>query len=217
MNLLAVLLFAQVSVSTPEQFTFREHEPIELRADVTLEEGFAIAFRSWSVDRPALGREYDGGNVYTVWAPPGTYTIEMDCLLINWDAKKFEKVQRVFTVHVQGAQPPPPVPPSPPDPIPPGPTPITDPVKHVVILQNDETSVKAAQQLLLLRDSLPTEYHLTIHHVGDLDEGGKPSSVLAKYQALVKEYPAVFFVVPTGSVKRQFVFETAQGVLDGLK
>lgn len=210
-------LLMQVTVSAPEQFTFREHEPIELRADVTLEPGFSIAFRSWSVDKPAAGREYDGGNVFTVWAPPGTYSIEMDCLLINWDAKQFQKVKRVFVVHVQGARPPTPTPPTPPDPIPPGPQPITDPVTWIVILQNDSTTIKQAQELLHLRDNLPSQFLLTIAHAGDLDEDGKTSNVVAKYQPLAKDLPATFLVTKTGQVTRQFLFTTAKDVLEELK
>lgn len=209
--MLAYLLLLQVTVSPPESFTFNVNEPIELRANIELKEGFKIAMRSWQVDKPANGREYEGGDLFAVWAPVGHYTIEMECLLINWDTRNFDKIKRVYNIHVQGGQPPPP------NPIPPGPIPVTDPVKHLIILQNDMTTIKQAQELLILRSQVPTKYTLTIAHVEDLDSEDKISPIVQKYKNLVKEYPAVFFVTEDGRIVRQIIFQSSKELYEILR
>lgn len=96
-----------LSVSSPQRLEFDAYEPIELRADIEIPDGFVVAMYDWKIDRPGRGREYDGGRTFAVWGAPGLYEVELEATLINWEAKQFQKIERVFTLAVQGANPPP--------------------------------------------------------------------------------------------------------------
>lgn len=120
---------AEAQIRATDSYQYQAHEPIELRADLEIPAGFVVAKLDWTIDRPAAGREYEEGNVFCIWAPAGRYDCELEALLLNWETREFREIERVYTVWVQGAQPPP-VKPPPVDP-PPAPAKKVDRVTYI--------------------------------------------------------------------------------------
>jgi|TARA_R100000789_G_C3020799_1_gene153453 hypothetical protein len=112
MNALSIALLSallgQVNVLAEQEFTYKEHRAIELSADIQIEEGFEIAKIQWRTRATKTDlRPHDKGSTCSVWAPPGKYEITLDAWMINWESKKFDSVERIFNITVEGSRPPP--------------------------------------------------------------------------------------------------------------
>ncbi len=155
MNLTLLLLTlttsGPISVSTEQEFTFPEHRAIELQADLEIPEGFELAKIQWRTRAIQVDlRPHDDGNTCSVWASPGTYEITLDAWLVNWEAKKFDSIEKIFNLTVQGSRPPPdnddPDVPDPPDP------PTSGAAYSVVIREASKLTADQTTALLEIRD-----------------------------------------------------------------
>jgi len=81
-------------------------EPIVIEADVEIPDGWSALF-DWDVERPAKGREVNNGRTLHVWAPPGTYEIELEVFLAKAEDSKvvFDKKTSVTQLTVTGTVP----------------------------------------------------------------------------------------------------------------
>jgi len=204
MSWLAILVafVPPLGVSVSPVLNFEEHEPIELRAELEIPEGFDVAMIDWSIrGAGASGREYDDANVFAVWASPGRYEIECEAMLVNWEARQFRKIERVYVLAVQGAQPPPfPVDPVTPDP--PKPIEVTGPLYSIVIRKAELLTADQTEALLQIRtwaDRQDNVRHLEFPPDavnGDGSENEVVQSYVAKMPSGAK-MPYVFVVQKT--------------------
>jgi len=164
-------------------------EPIVIEADVEVPEGWSAMF-DWDLERPAKGRETNSGRTLYVWAPPGTYEIELEVFLAKYnDATKaieFKKETSVTQLTVTGSVPPPD--PKPPDPTP-GPT--IGRLSTVLILRDnlaDTTTEAATLQRIRQSETFQggTPKLLILSKAGETPEG-KPDPLVAKYLSLVPD------------------------------
>jgi len=184
-------IFADVAVE--EKFVFQPYRAIELTSSVEVEPGFQIARIQWRTRSIEVDlRPHDGGKTCSVWAPPGTYEIMLDAWLVNWDAKQFDGVERIFNITVEGARPPPkpvdPDGPTIPDPV----TPTSGDLWSIVLRVSEKLSGSQSIALLTLRE-WADEHDGRVHHYEFSPDAQK---IDESTDAAVKKYVDL---VPVGS------------------
>jgi hypothetical protein len=194
-TLLALLLLGQVNVLAEQEFTYKEHRAIELSADIQIEEGFEIAKIQWRTRAPKIDlRPHDKGQTCSVWAPPGEYEITLDAWMINWESKKFDSVERIFNITIEGSRPPPDIP-DPPDDIK-----TSGKVTAIIISEASKQTGKQSDALLEIRTFVDANQEdvsqITLDPDAENPDGSK--------NEVVKEYVKR---IPSGS-KLPFVFLT---------
>ena len=206
----------RLSVSAEDAFTFKAHRAVVLNAEIELKPGFKVARVQWrtrsiEVDlRPTdiieTATNEDGTTAVTVlqgarcsvWAPPGTYEVTLDAWLINWTAQEFDTIERIFTITIEGARPPP------------GPTEDDDPpppdeqtsgkVFSVVIAEAARLTAQQSKTLLDLRTFADRNQAAVSHTVFPPDAenaDGSKNETVQKYVAKLPSgarFPFVFFV-----------------------
>lgn len=97
-------LMAQVQLAG--QLEVMEHEPAVMESTFVEPVGASVLL-DWKVDKPARGREFDGARVFAVWAPPGTYEVELDIVTaILVDGKiKLDKDEQIYNLVVKSKGP----------------------------------------------------------------------------------------------------------------
>jgi hypothetical protein len=180
--LLAPVCFAQISV--PAEIAV--HQPIVVQSEQQ-----ADAY-IWRVSSPAARRTLDAGRVIHVWAPPGTYTLELTTirLEIDWEALTsrliYDEHVAVFTV--AGSSPGPGPGPGPePTPNPYRPAPefqvSVAPVKAIRLEQPD--SLKLSEMYATVASQARAGVYRSLGEVrADLVKRGTALSLRGKYRGL---------------------------------
>lgn len=189
------LAWAQIEMPT----TVAPHEPIVAKsvqeADIYL----------WRVPAPAKRIVLDNGRTLHIWAPPGTYQVELTTIAIkiDWDSRKqdVQYAEHSATLKVSGQQPDPKPDPKP-NPDPPPPPPVTQLGAVIVEDAVYRTQLPYGQvQAMLLPDirEMTASFRLVDKDV--TSPNGSPPKDLTKFLQLAKTYPALFlYDLPSGNI-----------------
>jgi len=197
----------QLSVHTEEKFTFKEHRAIVLSAGVEIPDGFKLARIQWrtrSIEVDLRPHTTNNRHECSVWAKPGTYEIMLDAWLINWEAKEFDTVERIFTLTVEGARPPPIIPDDPDDPDDPpdiDDTPTSGKVTSIIIAEASKLNASERGKLFDLRTFVDGKLNYShFEFPPDAENAdGSVNKTVKSYADKATTLPFVFFVQLDGS------------------
>ena len=99
------MFFVLIATTLAGPLDVREHAPIELVSGLQVPEG-ASGLHDWTVPAPATLREYRDGDLVAVWAPPGTYEVDHELIIVDWETRDLQKLSEVFTINVRPRAPP---------------------------------------------------------------------------------------------------------------